>query len=400
MGRPARKIPRMASNKRTTDSIGLWPAKYRPETLDRMILPAGVKAYVERIAEKRDVNAMLITGRTGSGKTTLARILALSLAQVPYGEPSQDIVEMNVADKRTIDDVRKLVDRANYLPAKKGGRRVFILDEVHALTEQAASVLLKPLEDISDFVVWILVTNQPTELLDTIRNRCARIEILAPSSIEMRELMLDILRQEKALESMSKAEKVELIDACVAAADDVPRQAIQNLQDAVSSGGQRNGLAGFVERMISSTPAAEMRKAASLAVLGVLLAGEGDDKLSSMMSTVAAVDAHSLLSHLQAVTTSLILQHSTGQPQPGSYFFNEIADNRLQSVNVEHLAVLLRHLVAAKATLTVRDADPRASLMSGLLSARSELLVAAVKAAPSGKVVVIGSGRRPQHPTV
>ena len=366
-------IFKMATQKNTTDSTGQWPFKYRPRTLDAMILPPGVKARVEWIAQKRDASSILITGRTGSGKTTLARILAYQLARIPYGEPSQDVDELNVADKRSIDDVRKMVGCANFLPSKIGGRRVFILDEVHALTGQAASALLKPLEEPCESTVWILVTNQPEELLETIRNRCARIDIASPSPVAMRDHLLDILKQERALKGMPMTDQVKLIDACVAVADHVPRQAIQYLQDLVSSGGQLKDINGLVERMISSSPTAEMRKAASLVVLGVLAAGEGGDKIGSVMSTVAAVDSHSLLGHLQVVTTSLLLEHTTGRPQSGSYFFNEIAGGRLQTVEVENLALLLRHLVAAKAALIVQGADPRACLMSSLLSARSEL---------------------------
>ena len=215
-----------------------------------MILPSAIRGRVKRLIEKRDANAILITGRSGSGKTTLARILASGIAGCPYGEPTGDIIEKNVGDERKIDDMRNLVQSARFLPGTTDGRRVFILDEVHALTGEAASALLKPLEEPPAHAIWILATNQPHQLLETITNRCLQLHIPDPSTEELQKLLDRILRTEKALKNISIEHRDKLIAACVAGADNVPRTAIQFLQSAVSSAPTGDDIDGLIENCL------------------------------------------------------------------------------------------------------------------------------------------------------
>ena len=184
-----------------------------------------------------------------------------------------------------------------------------------------------------------------------------------------------------------------MIAGCVTAADNVPRVAIQLLQGVVASAPTFDGIDLIIEDMISTTSALAGRKSASLIALAVLRAGEDFDNLKSMMSNLADQDEHRLLDQLQLVTTALIVETSTGQRQPATSFFNDIKKGRLQSVNIEHLAVLLRHLIGARAAVAQNRADARSPLVNALLSARAELLALASQLPMAPAVTPNGSVR-------
>ena len=141
--------------------------KYRPQTLEDIVGQTRVVRDCRNILQnKKNISSFLLSGKTGTGKTTLARILANSLN--PDG---LDVYEYNVSDKRKIEDVREIIDKLQYRPLSNE-KHVFILDEVHQMQKQSASALLKLLEDPSNNAVWILCTDQPSLLLQTIRDRC------------------------------------------------------------------------------------------------------------------------------------------------------------------------------------------------------------------------------------
>lgn len=360
----------MGKNKApASDSSPQWPVKYRPQTLEDMILSSSVRERAEHLITHRNAQTILISGRTGSGKTTLARIMAWGYARVPYGQETQDILEMNIGDKRTIDDVRRLEMGARYLPTNEDGRRVFILDEFHAATGQAASALLKPLEEPSKHAVWILATDQPQKLQESLANRCFSLHLENPSHLEVRRLLIDIVRKEKVLQGWSKEDREDLVDACVAASDNVPRAAIQRLQEAVISGEKATAFKADA----SGSLTVERRKAASLIVLCMLLEGQGQNTLETMMTVAASRGDGELLDPLQTVTSSLLIEQFTGQRQTPTYFFNRDRVGMLQDVNVEHLEILLRHLVNARTSAAADPADARSPLINALLCARREI---------------------------
>ena len=365
-----------------------WPVKYRPTSLQSMVLPPSIKDRVKKHIEKRDRNTFLISGETGMGKTTLARMLGFGFARIPYTGTSEDddarnsIAEINAANSRSIDDMRKMLQAARFLPPKADGRRVFIIDEIHALTGAAASALLKDLEEPHKHNVWILATNQPRLLLPEIRNRCTQIHIQNLSLEDLQKRLLDILRLEEVLQDWSRTDQMRLIEACVAAADEVPRAAIQLLQDAVSSNGEFD-VNSMIAQLADRSTALEARKAASVIVLGILAASEGRDAIEAMMSTVITQDPNLLLDQLHVVTTALIIQGTTGQKQTAAYTFNAISSGKLQALDLKHTGVILRHLVRARAAIVDTLTDARGPLVNALLSAQKELRRGAAKKAAS-----------------
>ncbi len=200
--------------------------KYRPKTLDEIVGNEDVVAVLENQLEKQSSQpvskSVLFHGPTGCGKTTLGRILAGRL-----GAKGNDLREIDSADFRGIDTIREIRKQSTYMPLE-GPCRVWILDEVHRLTGDAQSALLKALEDTPKHVYYILCTTDPQKLLPTIRGRCADFEVKLLSDREMRILLRRVVRAEK--ESLDKP----VYDQIVQDSMGHPRNALQILAQVLS----------------------------------------------------------------------------------------------------------------------------------------------------------------------
>ncbi|WP_456471074.1 DNA polymerase III subunit gamma/tau [Caminibacter sp.] len=161
--------------------------KYRPKRFEEIIgQDAIVKTLSNALDTKRIAHAYLFSGLRGSGKTTTARIFAKSL-QCEHGPTSSpcekcencllsnenrhiDIIEMDAASNRKIEDIRELIEHTKYKPSI-GRYKIFIIDEVHMLTNEAFNALLKTLEEPPEYVKFIMATTDPLKLPSTILSR-------------------------------------------------------------------------------------------------------------------------------------------------------------------------------------------------------------------------------------
>src|SRR5580700_6261622 len=186
--------------------------KWRPRTFSEVVGQQHVmRTLANALRDNRVAHAYIFSGARGVGKTTTARILAkaLNCAKGPTSEPcnecdscrevaagnSMDVIEIDAASNRGIDQVRELRDMVRYAPA--GGRyKVVILDEAHMLTSEASNALLKTIEEPPDKVVFVMATTQPEDLVDTIRSRSQHFHFRALSFAEIVEALRAIGEKE------------------------------------------------------------------------------------------------------------------------------------------------------------------------------------------------------------
>ncbi len=209
--------------------------KWRPQTFADVVGQQHVtRTLSNAIVSGRVAHAYIFSGARGVGKTTTARVLAkaLNCAKGPAAEPcnecdscreiglgnSLDVIEIDAASNRGIDQIRELREMVRYAPA--GGRyKVVILDEAHMLTDEASNALLKTLEEPPDKVIFVMATTEPESLAETIRSRSQHFHFRALSFAEIVNALEQICAKESltaepgALAVMARAAEGSLRDA-------------------------------------------------------------------------------------------------------------------------------------------------------------------------------------------
>lgn len=230
--------------------------KWRPQTFDDVSGQEHITTTLKNeIVAGRLNHAYLFTGSRGTGKTSCAKILAkaVNCLDVHGGNPCGncevcsgiddgsilDVVEMDAASNRNIDDIRQIIDEVQFKPAKCK-YRVYIIDEVHMLTTQAFNALLKTLEEPPEHVVFILATTEVHKLPQTILSRCQKFEFhrIPPRAIADR--LLFVAQQEEVTLSDSAAmliasvadgalrDGLSLLDRCIAISSDIDEDVVRN----------------------------------------------------------------------------------------------------------------------------------------------------------------------------
>ncbi len=219
--------------------------KYRPQTFGDLIgQETLVQILTNAITTSRIANAYLLTGVRGVGKTTTARLIAMSLncenrkesscepcgncdsCQSIRSDHNLDVIEMDAASKTGVDDVREIIDNVKYKPVNSAFK-IFIIDEVHMLSKSAFNALLKTLEEPPEHVKFIFATTEVKKIPVTILSRCQRFDLKRVDSENLA----------KHLKKISELEKVNIDDDAIAllvrAGDGSVRDSISLLDQAV-----------------------------------------------------------------------------------------------------------------------------------------------------------------------
>jgi DNA polymerase-3 subunit gamma/tau len=187
--------------------------KYRPETFEKVVGQEPIaKTLQNAIATGRLAHAYLFTGPRGVGKTSMARILAKALRCERGPTPTPclvcarckavaagsdlDVIEIDGASNRGIENIRDLRDNVRYA-ATGGGHKVYIVDEVHQITQDAFNAFLKTLEEPPPNVVFVFATTEPRKVPETIRSRCQEFEFRRISDAAIAAHLRDVCAGEK-----------------------------------------------------------------------------------------------------------------------------------------------------------------------------------------------------------
>jgi DNA polymerase-3 subunit gamma/tau len=240
--------------------------KYRPQKFSEVIGQEHVTRTLQNALEQgRAAHGYIFSGHRGIGKTTVARILAAALncrsSDKPVAEPcgicescteiragnSVDVIEIDAATNRGIDEIRELREAARYRPARDR-YKIYILDEAHQITDAAFNALLKTLEEPPDHIIFMLATTQPEDIPQTIRSRCQNFSFRAVK-------FDDIVAQ---LRDLVGRENIEADDDALAllaeAGDGSMRDALSILDQAIA-GSEGRVTADSVRNLVGAAPA-------------------------------------------------------------------------------------------------------------------------------------------------
>jgi DNA polymerase-3 subunit gamma/tau len=324
-------------------SYQVFARKYRPQIFDDVLgQDHVVQTLKNAIQQRRLAHAYLFVGPRGTGKTSTARILAKALNCVHGPTPtpcgvcdscreialgiSLDVLEIDGASNNSVDQVRELRDNVRFAPVR-GRYKVYIIDEVHMLTQQAFNALLKTLEEPPQHVIFVFATTEPHKVLPTILSRCQRFDLhrIPPRIIAEH---LNFIATQEGITLATAAS-----NAIAAAADGGLRDAESMLDQLVAFCGasidEEQVLEVFgltAEQVVLDLTQAIITRESTKALHLIQAQQEAGKDLSKLLSDllnflrsllIAQVDASSLQDEqsekAKAVTTSLKAKLSTGQ---------------------------------------------------------------------------------------
>ena len=355
--------------------------RHRPQSFDQVVGQEHVvRTLRNAVSSDRVHHAYLFVGSRGTGKTSVAKILARSLNCVDgptltpcgtcescsaiAGGTSLDVIEMDAASNRSVDDIRELRERVGYAPAQ-GRWKVYILDEAHMLTREAWNAFLKTLEEPPPSTVFVLATTEPHKVMPTIVDRCQRFDFHRPPP----EQIAEVLRR------VADAEAIEIDDGAVAA---IARAATGSFRDAL---GTLDQLVAYGDKTIATDDVLAVLGVADsaliLAAADSIAGGDGraileaGERLTRSGHDVTQF-GRDLLSHLR----QLLVIRMVGDP-PGGFSVISAEPERLRSQAQSFSDLALSRAIDAvsEALAAIREGDePRMTLELALLrAARPEL---------------------------
>ena len=330
--------------------------KYRPQKFSDVIGQDHVTRTLKNaIEQQRIAHGYIFSGHRGIGKTTIARILAMALncrsKDHPVPEPcgvcdscveirqgnSVDVIEIDAATNRGIDEVRELREAARYRPARDR-YKIWILDEAHQITDAAFNALLKTLEEPPGHVIFMMATTEPEDIPQTIRSRCQHFSFHA---VRFDEIV-------KQLKSIAQAEKIEADDNALAllaeAGDGSMRDALSIMDQAIATtsgrltAGDVRGLVGAVSSDILEDMMGAVERNSSQEVLELVdrLMVEGHNPTHFARQTVRFL-RNAIVAKVAGASSSLLQISSDEAERVG-----RVADKFTEEDLTRFLQIMLR----------------------------------------------------------
>lgn len=313
--------------------------KYRSKSLSEI---AGQQHVTDTLARAlkngRISHAYLLTGPRGVGKTSIARILAHEINELPYDDSDHlDIIEIDAASNNSVEDVRDLREKVQLAPIS-AKRKIYIIDEVHMLSKSAFNALLKTLEEPPEHVVFILATTEVHKLPDTILSRTQRFHF--------RPIQKNVMKQH--LSDLAKKEKISLADDAL---EIIAERADGSFRDGISLLDQ---LSNISDKKITAEIIESSLGIAPKKLLQALIEAIDKNQLKDAMQTLAHLEESGVSPVI--LSEQLILELKTllvAHPQFITLIDSLIEVGRSYNPNLKLLAIVANATVAS--TLNEND---------------------------------------------
>lgn len=286
--------------------------KYRPKSLDDVVGQPHITETLSNALKKGKVShGYLFSGPRGVGKTSIARILAHQVNDFEYGDPqgALDIIEIDAASNRRIDEIRDLRDKVHIAPVS-GKYKVYIIDEVHMLTREAFNALLKTLEEPPAHVIFILATTEAHKLPETIVSRTQRYSF---KPVPQDEVV-------KHLQTLAKNEGISITDEALQL---IARHGEGSFRDSISLLDQLSTL--------KKVEADDIQR-----ILGI----PSDSLLTNIIDSLKAGDIKNLVEQLDEAQT-----HSFSAPQISSGIIERLRSSLIEGTEGREIVPLMEQLL-------------------------------------------------------
>lgn len=367
--------------------------KWRPKTFEDVVGQSHITKTLQKAIDTDKVaHAYLFSGPRGTGKTSTAKIFARAMNCVhgPTSHPcnecevcrhiisgeSLDVVEIDAASNRSIEDIRTLRETIKFMPAE-GHKKIYIIDEVHMLTTEAFNALLKTLEEPPPHVIFILATTEPERIPMTILSRCQRYEFRRITSKDIAARLLYVAGQEK-------------IDLTRGAAHILAVQADGGMRDALSMLDQCvSNTQGTIDEKVVRDLLGLIGKDWLFSLADALFSGRGDTIIKDVDEVVQmGKEPRVILTELLAHLRALMLCQAASSSDTLSAYDDSMTELKQQAASISPEQVFTVLGILQQALLSAKTSPvPRIAVEMGLLMAARRMTAPETAAAPAVRPV-------------